>query len=318
MRSVKCPNGHFYDADKYGTCPHCLIMQNKQSEKVDPFIEDTLALTETDDVLSEQRTVSLDKAIQMAESNEQDEPALPDIAYAPHASSPQYSPPVQPQQPPSPSPYYAPVYQPSPEYQQTPVYTPEVPNINPSYSAPVYQSDQNYYQDATPPAPPVPPAPQPPTPQPEPTTERPSWNELVGRSNQDYINNDNKTVSFGSAALSEPTVGWLIGVNGDYYGDCFELKAGRNFIGRGVDMDVVLDLDRSVSRNKHAIIIYEPHSRVFFAQPGESRELFYINDNVVLKNEPIKAYDILLIGTTKLMFFPLCGPKFSWEDLNKK
>ena len=116
----------------------------------------------------------------------------------------------------------------------------------------------------------------------------------------------------------EPTVGWLIGVNGNYYGECFELKSGKNFIGRAPEMDIVLSADKTVSRYRHAVVLYEPHSRVFIAQAGESRELFYLNENVVLKNEQLNAYDTLLIGTTKLVFFPLCGSEFSWDDLKEE
>ncbi len=116
----------------------------------------------------------------------------------------------------------------------------------------------------------------------------------------------------------EPTVGWLIGVSGKYYGECFELRSGKNFIGRAPEMDVVLAADKTVSRQRHAVVLYEPHSRTFFAQAGESRELFYLNEKVVLKNEQLSAYDTLLIGTTKLVFFPLCGSEFSWDDVKEE
>lgn len=113
----------------------------------------------------------------------------------------------------------------------------------------------------------------------------------------------------------EPCVGWLVGLNGAIKGESFLLKSGKNFIGRGSDMDVVLSKDNSVSRNKHAILIYEPKSRMFIAQPGESRELFYLNGNVVLNNEQMKKNDILSIGETKLMLIPCCDEQFCWEDV---
>ena len=82
-------------------------------------------------------------------------------------------------------------------------------------------------------------------------------------------------------------------------------------------MDIVLASDKTVSRKRHAIVLYDPHSRIFVAQPGESRELFYINDKVVLRNEQLNIYDKLLIGKTELVFFPLCGEKFAWEDVKE-
>lgn len=126
------------------------------------------------------------------------------------------------------------------------------------------------------------------------------------------------TVGYYQDLLSkEPVVGFLVCTKGEYFGDSFSLKAGRNFVGRAANMDVVLDMDPAVSRERHAIIVYEPRSRTFFAQCGDSHGMFYINDNVVLSNEVLKAYDRISLGNTELMFIPCCGPQFSWEDLNK-
>lgn len=116
----------------------------------------------------------------------------------------------------------------------------------------------------------------------------------------------------------EPVVGWLVCIKGEYFGESFKLHSGKNFIGRASDMDIILGLDKSVSRNRHACVIYEPRSRVFIAQPGESRELFYLNDDVVLDNVKMKAHDVLQIGETKLMIIPCCGEQFSWDDLTDK
>lgn len=126
-----------------------------------------------------------------------------------------------------------------------------------------------------------------------------------------------KTVRYyeNSALENEPCVGWLVGLNQEVFGQSFILKSGKNFIGRSNDMDIVLAKDNTVSRNKHAILIYEPKSRMFIAQPGESRELFYLNDEVVLNNQQMKKNDILLIGNTRLMLIPCCDEQFCWEDM---
>lgn len=122
-----------------------------------------------------------------------------------------------------------------------------------------------------------------------------------------------RTVGYYSKSVGkDPVTGWLVCVTGECKGESFNLKSGRNFIGRSSAMDVVLDGDRSVSRNKHAILVYEPKAHVFIAQPGESRELFYVNDEVVLSNVVLKAYDKLTIGETELLFVPFCGERFSW------
>jgi hypothetical protein len=51
---------------------------------------------------------------------------------------------------------------------------------------------------------------------------------------------------------------------------------------------------------------------VYLAQPGSSKELFYVNDKLVLNPIELKAMDQLSIGDTKLMFVPLCSEKFHW------
>ena len=53
-------------------------------------------------------------------------------------------------------------------------------------------------------------------------------------------------------------------------------------------------------------------SNVYLAQPGSSKELFYVNDKLVLNPIELKAMDQLSIGDTKLMFVPLCSEKFHW------
>lgn len=134
---------------------------------------------------------------------------------------------------------------------------------------------------------------------------------------------DLRTIGFYSnynseMAGKEPVVGWLVAVSGKHMGESFPLKSGRNFVGRSSSMDVVLNGDNTVSRERHAIIIYEPKGRVFFAQPGESRELFYVNDEVVLNNIVIQTNDTFLIGNTKLKFIPFCSKEFAWEDISKE
>ena len=58
--------------------------------------------------------------------------------------------------------------------------------------------------------------------------------------------------------------------------------------------------------------VHDPRSNVYLAQPGSSKELFYVNDKLVLNPIELKAMDQLSIGDTKLMFVPLCSEKFHW------
>jgi len=111
-----------------------------------------------------------------------------------------------------------------------------------------------------------------------------------------------------------PTVGWLVCLKGKFYGQDFRLKSGRNFIGRGANMDVCLAGENTVSRDRHATIIHEPRQNIFMAQPGESRELFYVNGEVVLSSVQLKKNDVLQMGDVQLMLIPCCDSAFNWNQ----
>ncbi len=121
-----------------------------------------------------------------------------------------------------------------------------------------------------------------------------------------------------ASRITTPCVGWLVAASGNHIGQDFRLKTGKNFIGRDQSMDVVLDGDKSVSRNKHAIVVYEPKKHLYLVQPGESSELVYLNDQVVLQTMKLSAYDIITVGDVNLLFMPLCSEKFNWTDTLRK
>lgn len=138
-----------------------------------------------------------------------------------------------------------------------------------------------------------------------------------------YSDDDQKTISIYNISTEEkkeirPTVGWLVCKKGIFFGQDFCLKSGRNFIGRGKDMDVCLEGENSVSRERHATIIYEPKQNIFLAQPGDSRELFYLNGSVVLSPTVLKKNDVLQVGEVLLMLIPCCDENFNWPVGNKK
>ncbi len=129
---------------------------------------------------------------------------------------------------------------------------------------------------------------------------------------------DSRTISvYQSAKVENPqislVVGWLVCIKGKMYGQDFRLKSGRNFIGRGAGMDICLAGENTVSRDRHAAIIHEPRKNIFIAQPGESRELFYVNGDVVLSPVQLKKNDVLQIGDVSLMLIPCCDEAFTWD-----
>lgn len=125
-----------------------------------------------------------------------------------------------------------------------------------------------------------------------------------------------KSVKAPAAAnkVSTPCVGWLIALGGEHIGTDFRLKVGKNFIGRNPQMDVALTEDKSVSRDRHAIVVYEPRAHLYLVQPGESSSLVYRNNEVVLTPMKLEAYDMITVGDVNLLFMPLCGERFNWGD----
>lgn len=125
---------------------------------------------------------------------------------------------------------------------------------------------------------------------------------------------DMKTMAFYNMETSEPVVGWLVGIKGAYLGESFNLKTGRNMIGRSLKMDISLAKEGSVSRDRHAIIIFEPQKSKFYIQPGESNGLTYLNSELLLLPLELNAYDKVQLGKSEFIFCPLCGDSFSWND----
>ena len=248
MNLTRCNNGHFYDEDKYQSCPHC-----GSSERSD---NDTMPLDRDDAV-----TVSLtsDGAVQRPAASM---PSSFNVAGQPQAMQ---------------------------------VAGATIPVTMPAAVA------------ATIPAA---------------TTVAPgSLAQAVSSARVSAISDDSPTIGYYQSAIgSEPVVGWLVCIEGNHKGEDFRLRSGRNFIGRGSNMDIAITGDSSVARDRHAIVVYEPKSYIFLVQAGESKELSYLNDKVVLSTEELKANDILAVGDTKLMFFPCCSKDFHWQtdDASKK
>jgi Inner membrane component of T3SS, cytoplasmic domain len=113
--------------------------------------------------------------------------------------------------------------------------------------------------------------------------------------------------------MDNPVVGWLVIVTGPGRGRSFELRYGRNRIGRDDGQDVSLNFgDEQISRASHAVLSFDPEATRFFIEPGEGSNLTYLNDRAVIGAEPIASGDSIRCGTTCLAFVAFCGPDFNW------
>lgn len=110
----------------------------------------------------------------------------------------------------------------------------------------------------------------------------------------------------------ESVVGWLVCVEGPMRGNDYRLHAGYNYIGRELG-DVRISGDQQISRQNHAMVAFDDADGIYYAGPSAGRNLLKVNGKTVLNAVELNRYDIILIGTTKLMFVPLCGEHFSWK-----
>lgn len=266
MNLSRCDKGHFYDKEKYATCPHC---------QGGVGADDSLTTVFTEDMTSPAPGPS-PASVQANDFTPAEESTLP--------------------------------------VGGTPIDQPTIPSA-------AVMSDQ-----------PTVPLTQPMTPGPD------SFGNMTTEPIQGMDDDEDHTVAFfddifadvagsgktqplapGTPAqtntISSPCVGWLIAMGGAHIGQDYHLKVGKNFIGRDVQMDIALTGDKSVSRNRHAIVVYEPKQHLYLVQPGDSSGLVYKNNEVVLSPVKLEAYDMITVGEVNLLFMPLCGERFNWSTL---
>lgn len=108
--------------------------------------------------------------------------------------------------------------------------------------------------------------------------------------------------------------GWLAIISEDGRGMSYTLTFGMNTIGRSEDNHIgIQNGDSSISREKHALIIYDYTNNIFFIKHGDGQFLSYLNGEVLLDTKQLKANDKIKVGSTELIFIPLCSEEFNWE-----
>ena len=145
-------------------------------------------------------------------------------------------------------------------------------------------------------------------------------NEIIRSSSSMQKNTaSDKTVAFyDTPENNEPVSGWLVCVKGSYSGDSFKLYIGKNHIGRSLNMTVALAKEKTVSRDKHATITFDPVAKQFYLQAGDGNGLTYLNGKLVLVPETLKIYDTITLGECSLVFIPLCCENFDWDSYLSK
>ena len=267
MKLTKCPNKHFYDADKYPECPHC-----HETPSAQPPVGPSQRSVSRQSVEPNPSTGGNSRRIRTGTENRTGSIWTQAQSAGPSAEPPQYFEPAS---------HAVPPQQPSEE---------------------TLAEDQPQLLTES-------------FPEPQQTPLQAAVDAVVSHNVQTGSTEDVKTMAFYDlGGGQEPVVGWLVCVKGAYFGQSFDLKTGRNNVGRAGNMDIVLAQEPTVSRNRHAVLTYEPGERQFFIQPGESNGLTYHNQAVVMQFEALHAYDRVRLGNAEFMFVPCCGAQFSWED----
>lgn len=110
---------------------------------------------------------------------------------------------------------------------------------------------------------------------------------------------------------SNPVSGWLVCTQGENKGRSFELHLGKNFVGRSMKSDVVIN-DPQISRQNHFCVIYEPFSAKFHLQSGSS--VVHLNSQMLEKAQELKENDVIDAGESSFVFVPFCKKGRDWND----
>ena len=131
---------------------------------------------------------------------------------------------------------------------------------------------------------------------------------------QSNYQDDDKTISFGffDTTKIQPVTGWLVCTEGYEKGKDYRLHSGKNFVGRSTSMDVVLIDDKSISRNKHCSITYDPKGSAFYIS-AEHGNIVYLHEEPVSDTSVLNNGDTINIGDTKLVFVAFCQEGRTWE-----
>ncbi len=115
----------------------------------------------------------------------------------------------------------------------------------------------------------------------------------------------------------DPVVGWLACIDGMNKGRDYRIRSGYNVIGRDTRSQICIAGDTTISRENHAKLFFDPRNATFHVISGEGRSGIYVNGQVVLQSSVLNAYDVLEVGSTKLVFVPLCGDRFRWDGASR-
>lgn len=128
---------------------------------------------------------------------------------------------------------------------------------------------------------------------------------------------DQRTVGvFGRQSGKDFVTGWLVCTKGSEKGRDYRIYNGNNWIGRGYQMDICIVDDPSISRERHAVLVYDHKSNKFFLSPG-SGTITMVNQEILTKAKELKSRDRITLGESEFTFVPFCVEGETWEREEK-
>lgn len=113
-------------------------------------------------------------------------------------------------------------------------------------------------------------------------------------------------------------VGWIVGIGGPCRGIDYRIHEGKNYIGREALCEVNVE-DPKVSAGNVAQVVFDPRSKRFFSSDCDGTStICYLNGEPLLGKHELKIYDRLEMGDSRLLFVPLCGDAFTWDEEEKE
>lgn len=116
----------------------------------------------------------------------------------------------------------------------------------------------------------------------------------------------------------DPTVGFLVAVEGPHFGEAFVLHEGKNAISRSIGARIQLNKDNTVSRKPQLYIIFDSLNNEFIVTAGESESLAYVNSVLVLQPIKLQERSLVKVGNSLLMFLPFITADFTWQTYTKR
>ena len=113
-------------------------------------------------------------------------------------------------------------------------------------------------------------------------------------------------------AIKRYVVGWLIGLTGPSRGESYQVRIGRNILGRDRRSDIVVNDDQASSH--HADLVFRPEEKRFILMDHNSTNGTYVNEMEIEPRRDLVTKDVIRIGSQKFLFMPLCDEAFYWDD----